>query len=284
MHLPRSPIRTRFLPFPLWVAALLVFGPWPQTAAAAPFISEIFLPGSGATAVEVGGIGQAGAALLVLDAIDGRQFRVRRKFDLAGPGGLNDTAVLAEPGWAAVLDGSPPPGVSGRVTEVPAFSLPITDPVALVLFDGATGIGPGTLLGQPASVAAELAANPIVDWVAFGLGPTADDAAAAMQAVTPQLALDLGIHGLPRPITATYEASVLARPVVAGLPVSAHLLPGTPAGVPGFAANLQDFPASFGLANPDTASRGNVHTIIPEPGVASLCLLFAGMLGPRRRR
>ena len=260
-------------------------GLFAQSVSASPFISEIFLPETvtaSGSAVELSGIGESGATLLVVNARPDQGLVVRRKFEVFTPG----TVLLGE---SSTVDTLVPPPLSANTQELPPFSLPLSDPVGLVLFAGTTQLQPGVGLGQPQVVAAELALNPIVDWVFLGPGPTQATAEAGLLGIDDDLAAALGLVSLPRPVAPIQEARVWARAILDGAPRLDTLLPGSiDGGILGTSAQLNDFPASPAGANPGTLARppGDPEDggTTPEPGGAALALMLGVALARRSAR
>lgn len=229
-------------------------------------------PGSG---IEISGIGDSDASLLVIDAKPDGRLVIRRKYEIT----LTGTALLADLG---TLEAVVPTHLLNATAELPAFSLPLGDPVALAVFHGTTGLQPGVALNQPAGVGAELTANPIVDWVVLGPGDTATAAEAGVFTLSEELAAALGIDDLSRPIAPTFGVTTLARPAFTDQPELGLLLPGSIAdGIAGASANLHDFAVSPGAANPLTTARSPVT---PEPGSAVVWAGVSRGLACRKRR
>lgn len=240
------------------------------TQAKAAYLSEIFLPRDGAAAVEVGGIGDAGAWLMVVDAHPDRGLRVRathtlpRRADTPESRGL---ALLVEPGWdpaAWAADATVPR------TTVAAYSLPLSGPTALVLLDGQPDTDRvGSRLAETADWSDFLADHPVTDWVTFASG-----GADAARQLTAGEADVLGVAALPRPVSDTDHAEALARARTAAGVEPAALLPSHAGLVAAGAAGYHDFDLSAGKLNPIT-------TVMPEPALAGL---FAAAAWPGRRR
>lgn len=251
-----------------------------QNLYASPFISEIFFPGASeypGSGIEVSGIGAEGASLLVVNARPDGRLVIRRKYEISPPG----TALLADLGTLQAFQTTP--DISSAGVEIPAFSLPLSDPIALAVFAGSTPLQVGTALSQPATVSFSLAANPIVDWITLSPESSLAEAQASVFSIDQGLAEALGIDELDRPIAPTLGVTTLARPSIGGVPQLDLLLPGTIGqGISGASANLVDFPASPGAANPSTVAA---PTILPAPtglAVWGITGLWLAQRSPKR--
>ncbi|MEM9883570.1 MAG: hypothetical protein AAF800_11700 [Planctomycetota bacterium] len=242
------------------------------SSAEGAYVSEVFLPRDGAAAVEVSGLGDDGARLLVVDAAVGRSLRVRQTHQLPGradtPEGWG-VVLLAEPGWDAGAVWAEP---ATPRTTVEAYGLPLSGPTALVLLDGRPETdAAGRRLTDTADWSDLLDDHPVVDWVWFASGGTS-----VVRSLTPGEAEALGVAALPQPVADTDHAEALARArTAAGVDLTA-LLPGQGGLVAAGAAGYRDFDLSAGRLNPVTVA-------MPEPAVAGL-LAAAACPGRRHRR
>ncbi|MEM9916254.1 MAG: PEP-CTERM sorting domain-containing protein [Planctomycetota bacterium] len=252
-----------------------------QTAAAAPFISEVLLPASGGTAVEIDGLDSAGATLLIVNASRER-LQVQHAIPLPPAeqtaNGLGLSLVVGSDGLASNPTTALPAGSVSR--DHPLFSDEL--PVALVLVQGLGPIGEEVSLGNGGAVSGITAQTPIVDWLSFAAGTNAE-AELVIQDPNPSAIAALGIADLPRPQIGTTGITALARALTADGPVMHTLLPGSNNIVDADALGLSDFQLSPGLRNPlATEDLPGDDAALPEPSVAFLLVL--GLLGLSLRR
>lgn len=284
---PRCPVGNRFRLVLLIVPGFLLgsFNP----AFGSPFISEIYLPGWGGTAVEIDGIDAAGATLLIVDATPARKFTVRQVHHLTAAAlGQTpaSTITLAGTGWTDSLPGGVSPGVTVEVGDE-LFSA--DKAIALVLLRGQSSIPRLAQLGVGSAIADVDPDASVVDWVGFAPAPAGTDPASMLETLSPTAAAALGVTTLPRPAATTRDVTVLARALTVDGPVLDRLLGGTSLGIDAGGAvggavggagggagvgGYLDFAVSPGITNPATVST-------PEP---SLLTLGLGLLFIRPRR
>ncbi|MEM8738652.1 MAG: hypothetical protein AAGG38_09275 [Planctomycetota bacterium] len=238
-----------------------------SSATGGPFISEIFLPGGGATGVEVDGLDQTETTLLVLDASVGQAYRVRRSHRVGvAPVSVAPlaTAVVAEPGWTSG-QGVSPQGLN--VIDAGLRGLPLDRATALVLVQGQTSIESGVTLGNPSVASGLLGSGTIVDWITLVPGRGEP----MFEALSLNAQQTLGVVDLPRPATALDDAEVVARPIFPDGPRHENLVLGHGGVLHAQTYGWADFRISPGLPNPPTHA--------PEPGsglaLAGLAFLFA---------
>lgn len=249
-----------------------------SSAQASPYLSEIVLPVTGATAVEIDGLDAAGATLLVVNA-SRQRLSVQQVIPITpattGNAGL---VVVGGVGWDVLA----PPQARQAATvqlDVPLFFDDI--PTALVLIYGQSVISDNASLGNAAAVSGISLDTPIVDWVSFARG-TNDEAAALLHGPSDEGLVALGIADLPRPTAGTTGVSVLARALTSEGPARGSLLAGTPNGIAADPLGLRDFAFSPGLQNPETLPRADEEPPpIPEPSLG--LILGLGLLAATRR-
>lgn len=250
---------------------------------AAPFISEIMLPATGGTAIEIDGLDSAGATLLIVNASRDR-LTVQHAIPLPPAdqtlGGLG-LALVVGPNWAAAAPGGPL-----QATTIHREYGLFTDqlPVALVLIHGPSVIGEDVSLGSGGAISGIAPSTPIVDWIGFARGTDAQ-AQIAVQNPNAEAIAALGIADLSRPTAGTSGLTALARALTIDGPVMGSLLGGSDAGIDADPLGLRDFAFSPGLRNPLTRLAADEDDAsVPEPGVAALLGLGGLWASARPRR
>ncbi|MEO1236889.1 MAG: hypothetical protein AAFX76_08895 [Planctomycetota bacterium] len=266
-----KPWRSRWLSLVL-AAAAVAWGWTAPPAESTPLISEVFLPTWGATGVEVFGVGETGATLLVLDATPGRGYTVRRAHTL-GPGGSLFTGgvqLLAEPGWDTA---TPVAGLGLPFTPVAARGLPFDRATTLVLIDGPSPASAGVSLSLAVTTSVLSAETRVTDWLTLVPG----DDAGAIEPLTHATTQAFGLDALPRPAVAVGDAVVVARALLLDGHDPSVVLTGNTRVVDGGPAGFIDFAVTPGLLNPVTRT--------PEPvGVAWVAGVIWGAFRRRATR
>ena len=196
----------------------------------AAVISEVFLPASGFSGIEISGVNSAGAVLLRVDARPGEGLRILDEVILSGRPDQTDARGEARLAVDLIVEGDQdaagnwtggdasvlPPDT--RVTTVTAGSLRLGTPAALlVLLEGQQPPPLTRQLADPGPAYTLAPGSPIVDWVAWAPGASAAEARQYVEQLSQDAAETLNITDLPRPLAPTGSgntgaAEVLVRP------------------------------------------------------------------------